>query len=448
MSGDENDEISILVVNNGYFANNGVMAMLLGLKEGLAVKGIPARLKVLCDAPVFSTARNKGKKYNLEILLNPIFPTSHTRGKRKLLLMMKTFVMAAIERTPLRKILRKKANSNKTFDVDAIISLCGEDFMSVNTSNLCFFYQAWHIFMARLSGHPFIIMAQTLGPFDTRGWRRLLARKALKSVTLITAREEPSLQRLHQLDPSIQVELTSDLALLMKSCEIDRAKHLIQAVGVNCFEREILGVSVSETFACAIFKTLRCKADRVRVFEDVMADFFDWVINKYDLTILFAPHVTLPGNDDREISRRIHQKMKRKNQVSILEDDLDATEIKGCIGLCNLFIGCRMHALIAAISSYVPTLALAYSPKTLDLIGQSFQLRDFVLDARGLAPEELSYYLKEKFSYLYNNQEMVKDIITKKLICEQQKFMKNISLLESIFRRGSKRVAKKTHESY
>ena len=41
----------------------------------------------------------------------------------------------------------------------------------------------------------------------------------------------------------------------------------------------------------------------------------------------------------------------------------NAAQLKQAIGHCHTFVGARTHSVIAALSSHVPALALAYSPK-------------------------------------------------------------------------------------
>ena len=47
----------------------------------------------------------------------------------------------------------------------------------------------------------------------------------------------------------------------------------------------------------------------------------------------------------------------------MLSPDLDASEVKWCISKLDWFVGSRMHATIAALSSGVPCAAIAYSRK-------------------------------------------------------------------------------------
>jgi colanic acid/amylovoran biosynthesis protein len=61
------------------------------------------------------------------------------------------------------------------------------------------------------------------------------------------------------------------------------------------------------------------------------------------------------------------------NRIGILPSRLNCCQLKDIIARCRFFIGGRTHATIAALSSEVPTVSIAYSIKArginLDLFG-------------------------------------------------------------------------------
>jgi len=87
-------------------------------------------------------------------------------------------------------------------------------------------------------------------------------------------------------------------------------------------------------------------------------------------------------------------------------EEYDQSEIKTIIGLCDFFVGSRMHACIAALSQGIPTVALAYSPKFLGVF-QSVDVGDMVLDARQLNLEDL---LDECIARFENRQLVAKHL--------------------------------------
>jgi len=106
--------------------------------------------------------------------------------------------------------------------------------------------------------------------------------------------------------------------------------------------------------------------------------------------ILLVPHVFSEGVEsdfhacsqiyksiDNKYRKRIHRVMRQYNQ----------NEIKGIIGLCDFFIGSRMHSCIAALSQEIPCVGIAYSKK-LGGVFESIGMQSYIIDARELGEEE------------------------------------------------------------
>lgn len=63
-----------------------------------------------------------------------------------------------------------------------------------------------------------------------------------------------------------------------------------------------------------------------------------------------------------------------------------------------------MHALIAAVSQAVPTLPLAYSPKTMDVIGKAMDY-PFSIDFRDTEPQVAGSELVRQFTEIWTQRE-------------------------------------------
>ena len=86
-----------------------------------------------------------------------------------------------------------------------------------------------------------------------------------------------------------------------------------------------------------------------------------------------------------------------KKNVHIVASEYNQSEIKYIIGLCDFFIGSRMHSCIAALSQAIPTVGIAYSKKfsgVFDSIGSI----NTVVDARFLEKEKIIKEILKKFS--------------------------------------------------
>src|SRR5262249_8286818 len=80
------------------------------------------------------------------------------------------------------------------------------------------------------------------------------------------------------------------------------------------------------------------------------------------------------------------------------------------IGLCDFFVGARMHACIGAISQNIPAVSIAYSDKFLGVM-ESIGCADLVLDARKLDEDEIVRRVDDA----YQHRESVRRALAEKM---------------------------------
>ncbi len=210
---------------------------------------------------------------------------------------------------------------------------------------------------------PTVICGHSLGPFKSR-IGRVIARFVLDRVTLITPREEISKANLHEIGVrNPNVFETADLAFLMDPVAPARAKEILRDEGIR-IENPTVGISASRLISTYLPSNSRKEA--YRRYIEFMAKITDYLVDNLHATVIFIPHVIGPGKkyDDRIVSEDIFELVQNKQHVKLIRGDYSPQELKGIIGLCQLFIGARMHAVISAISMHVPSLALSYLYKT------------------------------------------------------------------------------------
>ena len=116
------------------------------------------------------------------------------------------------------------------------------------------------------------------------------------------------------------------------------------------------------------------------------------------------PHVYTEKVSDKKVISEIYNVIKNKSKVNIIQNEYNADELKGIIGICDLFVGARMHATIAATSMYVPTVGIAYSHKMHGIIGQYIKQENYIIDI-----EDLNYdSLMNKICDCWNNRDIIK----------------------------------------
>ncbi|WP_246803943.1 polysaccharide pyruvyl transferase family protein [Desulfosarcina cetonica] len=130
-----------------------------------------------------------------------------------------------------------------------------------------------------------------------------------------------------------------------------------------------------------------------------IAHFIKFVVNTLDLSILLVPHVIESDgstrNDDAAYMQAVLQQTGTMHgRVKMMDPRLNAAQIKYVVGHCRYFIGARTHSTIAALSSGVPTISIAYSIKAKGINKDLFGHLDYVLETPQLSAASLQDRMK------------------------------------------------------
>jgi polysaccharide pyruvyl transferase WcaK-like protein len=124
---------------------------------------------------------------------------------------------------------------------------------------------------------------------------------------------------------------------------------------------------------------------------------------------VFVPHVysTQPLNDDQGFLSALAEELRKIASPPVLcpASRLTAGEAKWLISRCECFVGARTHATIAAFSSGVPTLSLAYSRKAAGLNKDLFGDLRYCVHAEELVPGLIA----ERLTDLVSNGDGVRE---------------------------------------
>jgi colanic acid/amylovoran biosynthesis protein len=123
------------------------------------------------------------------------------------------------------------------------------------------------------------------------------------------------------------------------------------------------------------------------------------ILRETSCDLLLVPHTFAPAGhveSDSAACQEVFDLLRNEFQtrVHLVSREDDQSEMKGIIGLCDFFIGSRMHACIAALSQGIPTVGIAYSQKFKGVF-DSIGLGEMVLDARALEEETTVTYTLE-----------------------------------------------------
>jgi len=135
-------------------------------------------------------------------------------------------------------------------------------------------------------------------------------------------------------------------------------------------------------------------------YQELVEEIVGLLIDDKQANVLLVPHVFgAAAESDMLAIETIYEKLKDRypGQLFRLTQSYDQNEIKHVIGGCELFIGSRMHACIAALSQAVPAVGIAYSQKFSGVLS-SIGVGHLVADPRQLAITEILHLIEDAFS--------------------------------------------------
>ncbi|CAD7775861.1 Polysaccharide pyruvyl transferase [Candidatus Methanoperedenaceae archaeon GB37] len=261
------------------------------------------------------------------------------------------------------------------------------------------------ILLGRSLKKPTVLYSQSIGTF--KKWTLPLAKFCLNKVDLIIVREEITKNYLEEIGIKSPIYLTADCAFVLETAPYERVKEILSKEKVDTNKRPLVGISANAMLD-----------DKENNYAKSMAQLIDYVIKKLNAQIVFVPHVVAikegDKGDDRVIDEKIYKLARNKENIDLIKGDYSPEELKGIIGLCDIFIGGRMHANIAALSSYVPTMATAWSHKYYGIMRAVGQ-ENYVCDFKTMKFEEL----RSKIDDLWDNKEKIREELKVKV--EDQK---------------------------
>ncbi|SFJ73970.1 polysaccharide pyruvyl transferase family protein [Jannaschia pohangensis] len=212
--------------------------------------------------------------------------------------------------------------------------------------------------LAHLAGKPFVFAPQTVGPF-TKASSRIAARIHLNRCALVAVRDEPSRDHMAELGVSRPPILASDVALRMPPGPRPTFRGDGPRVGLNVSGLLMAGgYSGGNDFGLGL--------DYPRLIRDLIAFF-----QAEGAEVHLIPHVIVPegpmvGEDDYAACAAL---VAGHPGTVLAPAFASPPEAKGYIAAMDFFLGARMHACIAAFSTDVPVVPMAYSRKFAGLFG-------------------------------------------------------------------------------
>jgi polysaccharide pyruvyl transferase WcaK-like protein len=251
-------------------------------------------------------------------------------------------------------------------------------------------------------------LPQTYGPFRSRLAERL-ARRILLRAQSIWCRDRISVEEIRRLTngrregslcPDVAFALT---ALRPRPVEVDEPLP-------SCQGETLIGLNVSGLLYYGGYT--RSNMFRLRLdYQRFVKELAERLLANSSHRILLVPHTFAAAGrveSDPSACRELRMALPASLQqrVHVVTREYDQHEIKGVIGLCDFFIGSRMHACIAALSQDIPTAAVAYSRKfagVFDTVGAG----NWVIDGRSVDVSEAIGRIEQLLAQRHQNRRLL-----------------------------------------
>jgi polysaccharide pyruvyl transferase WcaK-like protein len=164
----------------------------------------------------------------------------------------------------------------------------------------------------------------------------------------------------------------------------------LRELGLQAEGRCIVGLNVSGLLSAddgSFGKRTHFKTD----YNSVIPKLIELLIRKHGAAVILVPHVFGDSwESDAAACERIYIELRDTYPgcLGLANGKYDQSQIKYLIGLCDFFVGSRMHACIAAVSQGVPAVSLAYSDKFIGVM-ETMGLRNLVADLRTQGESEV-----------------------------------------------------------
>lgn len=285
-----------------------------------------------------------------------------------------------------------------------------------------------NIYLALIVKKPVVTSGASIGIFKSH-FMELIVKLVLDNVKIIAAREEMTIQYLKKIGVNKpRICLTADHAFLMQPIDKEKAEELLYNEQIK-YNRPLVGISPSELIHRYLFYSIKDKKIKYDKYIELIVELIERLSKKLNATIILIPHSVAPTEDDRIVSEKIFMQSKNNNKVFLLKGDYVANELKGIIGLCDIFIGCRMHASIAASSSGVPTVSTAYGHKFNGILGKMLDQEKYIINIENMEYDDLLFKLENTVIDLFNNKDAIsKELNTKMKFIKEKVYLNEIIL--------------------
>lgn len=287
-----------------------------------------------------------------------------------------------------RPIFRSDALLEKQIAEANLLIMTGGDTISLDYGLVSLYQHTATVDTAKKLGIPAVLWGASVGPFSRKPHVEKFMRGHLADYAAITVRESETARYLKKIGVENVIQVT-DPAFTLQPEEFDVSEILPAA------PEGIIGINVSPL----VRGYLADNNAREKLDSDV-ALFIRELVEKRGFGVVLLPHVgPLDGgtwaSDYHYLLNLVDKYKLQHSRIRLAPPMLNAAQLKFLISRFRFFIGARTHATIAAFSTGVPTISIAYSVKAKGINRDLFGDTNLVVDTPAVTIDSLRLYLNK-----------------------------------------------------
>lgn len=302
-----------------------------------------------------------------------------------------------------------------------VIIICHDQANCVFGVKFLFLSPVYLTLLAKTLGKPIVIYANgtTINAKYMILWK-IFARYVLNTVDLITTREEETFKLLRNTAGNkAQIYLTGDPAILLSPTSHSEVRRIMLEEGIHKDNELLIGLTLTREVLNA-YNPWKSKGNYKKAIAAI-AKLLDLLTKCFNARIVFLPHGIEPykNRDDRDVAKDVFHSMQNKHKVVLITREYSPQELKGLMGIFDLFIGTRVHSVIGSISMGIPSITLVKSEdkRAYGLIGKMLKQKEWMYNIEDFKQKEL---LSKIVSLLSRRAEVRKNLIHQTRVVEKK----------------------------
>ena len=297
------------------------------------------------------------------------------------------------------ELIKRNSCLSNVLEADIVAAISGGDSFSDIYGLGRLLYVALPQVLVLLLGKNLILLPQTLGPF-----RSPIAKKIAKFIMgkakIVYSRDYDGIGETRKMlsfhEKSEKIRFCYDVGFVLDP--VRPVNMDLQLDNLKNEGKPVVGLNISGLLYMGGYTGNNMFGLKID-YKAFILNLIDFMIKKKNATVMLIPHVFgTQGESDSAVCEKIYLSLRDHYEglLVMASGAYNQNEIKHIIGLCDFFIGSRMHACIAALSQNVPAVSISYSKKFVGVM-QTIGVEELVADPRKLGKDEILGIIDKAF---------------------------------------------------